>query len=76
MDRLVDLVERGGITLPDRNPETGQEATRHLDYGDVAILCRAATSFPFYEDALGRRGSPTSPSRAGVSTIALRCGMW
>lgn len=58
VDRLADLVERGGITLPDRDPETGQEATRHLNYGDVAILCRAATSFPFYEDALEEAGIP------------------
>ena len=32
--------------------------TGELNYGDVAILCRASTSFGTYEDALERAGVP------------------
>ncbi len=49
--RIVDLVE-GSVQVV----EDGQ--TRPLDYGDVAILCRASTSFNAYEDALERAGVP------------------
>jgi len=49
--RIVDLVD-GGVQIV----EVGQ--TRPLDYGDVAILCRASTSFSAYEDALERAGVP------------------
>ncbi|MCU0521531.1 MAG: UvrD-helicase domain-containing protein [Anaerolineae bacterium] len=56
--RLADLVERGEVTLPDRGEGTGAETMRHLSYGDVAILCRASTAFPVYENALEQAGIP------------------
>ena len=56
--RLAALVEHGGIVLPRRDEETGAEVTQPLSYGDVAILCRASTSFPAYENALERAGIP------------------
>ncbi len=49
--RILDLVD-GGLQIV----EGGQ--TRPLDYGDIAILCRASTSFSAYEDALERVGVP------------------
>ena len=49
--RIVELVENGAQIVED-----GQ--TRPLEYGDVAILCRASTSFSAYEDALERAGVP------------------
>jgi ATP-dependent helicase/nuclease subunit A len=49
--RIVELVE-GGLGIA----EDGR--TRPLGYGDVAILCRASTSFGAYEDALERAGVP------------------
>ncbi|MBC8449775.1 MAG: UvrD-helicase domain-containing protein [Chloroflexi bacterium] len=50
--RLVELVEGGEhAVLEEGTP-------RPLDYGDVAILCRASTSFAAYEDALERAGVP------------------
>ena len=49
--RIVDLVD-GSVYIV----EGGR--TRPLDYGDVAILCRASTSFSAYEDALERAGVP------------------
>jgi ATP-dependent helicase/nuclease subunit A len=49
--RVVDLVEGGLRIVEDGRP-------RPLDYGDVAILCRASTSFEAYEDALERAGVP------------------
>lgn len=50
--RLIDLIERQEIYIGER------EATRPLNYGDVAIVCRASTSFGVYEDALERAGIP------------------
>jgi len=49
--RLVALVESGAQVRDDG-------ALRPLDYGDVAILCRASTSFAPYEDAMERAGVP------------------
>jgi ATP-dependent helicase/nuclease subunit A len=49
--RIVELVS-GGFQVED------QGVTRPLDYGDLAILCRASTSFGAYEDALERAGVP------------------
>jgi ATP-dependent helicase/nuclease subunit A len=49
--RIVELVE-GGLQVD----EDGQ--ARALNYGDVAILCRASTSFGSYEDALEQAGVP------------------
>jgi len=49
--RIVELVE-GGLEIA----EDGR--IRPLGYGDVAILCRASTSFSAYEDALERAGVP------------------
>ena len=52
--RIVELVESGSHGLGPQ--EDG--GTRALDYGDVAILCRASTSFGAYEDALEGAGVP------------------
>jgi ATP-dependent helicase/nuclease subunit A len=49
--RIRDLVEGGAQVV-----EGGR--TRALEYGDVAILCRASSSFPPYEDALEQAGVP------------------
>ncbi|MBN1954269.1 MAG: UvrD-helicase domain-containing protein [Anaerolineae bacterium] len=49
--RLVELVTAGTQVVEDGQP-------RPLDYGDVAILCRASRSFGPYEDALERAGVP------------------
>lgn len=50
--RLVELVESGQV-------EVGVGArARPLAYGDIAILCRASTSFGPYEDALEAAGVP------------------
>jgi len=49
--RIVELVEGDRQVVADGRP-------RPLDYGDVAILCRASTSFGAYEDALERAGVP------------------
>ena len=49
--RIVDLVGQGV------RRETGS-GTRPLGYGDVAILCRAGSSFPPCEDALEQAGVP------------------
>jgi len=48
-DRLVYLVESGTCEIMDQ----GQR--RPLHYGDIAILCRASTSFAAYENALEGR---------------------
>ncbi|MGC9396800.1 MAG: UvrD-helicase domain-containing protein [Anaerolineae bacterium] len=56
--RLAALVEDGRVQLESRDPDTGQVQTRPLDYGDIAILCRASTSFAPYENALERAGIP------------------
>ena len=56
--RLAALVEGGSVHLETRDPDTGQAHTRPLDYGDIAILCRASTSFAPYENALERAGIP------------------
>ena len=50
--RLRRLVEGGAVTL------AGEDGERPLGYGDVAVLCRASTSFSAYEDALDRAGIP------------------
>jgi ATP-dependent helicase/nuclease subunit A len=49
--RIVELMTSGIRVVEDGEP-------RPLDYGDVAILCRASTSFSAYEDALERAGVP------------------
>ena len=50
--RLAALVESGSLQLA-----TGG-GLHPLSYGDVAILCRASTSFAAYENALERAGIP------------------
>ena len=50
--RIVALVEGGTHRIV-----TGDQV-RPLDYGDIAILCRASTSFGAYEDALEGAGVP------------------
>lgn len=55
--RLTQLVSCG-ITLERNDPETGERQTGPLNYGDIAILCRASTSFGPYEDALEAAGIP------------------
>ncbi|MFO7696030.1 MAG: UvrD-helicase domain-containing protein [Anaerolineae bacterium] len=49
--RLASLMAQG-IQIDQTDPETGVHLSRPLDYGDVAILCRATSSFGPYEDAL------------------------
>ncbi|MEJ2736716.1 MAG: UvrD-helicase domain-containing protein, partial [Anaerolineae bacterium] len=49
--RIVELVS-GEVQVEDHG------LTRSLDYGDLAILCRASTSFGAYEDALEWAGVP------------------
>ncbi len=56
--RLAELVEAGEITLEADDEESGGRSSRPLDYGDIAILCRASTSFPAYENALEAAGIP------------------
>ena len=50
--RLVWLVENG------EHGVTDHVESRPLDYGDIAILCRATRSFAAYEDALEQAGVP------------------
>ena len=50
--RLLQLVEGGEVQIE----VDGQLVP--LDYGHIAILCRASTSFGAYEDALERAGVP------------------
>ena len=49
--RIAGLVDGGAQVLDG-------DRSRPLGYGDVAILCRASTSFPSYEDALEEAGIP------------------
>jgi ATP-dependent helicase/nuclease subunit A len=56
--RLATLVEGEDITLAGHDAEERHTQKRPLDYGDVAILCRASTAFPPYEDALEEAGIP------------------
>jgi len=56
--RLVDLVGSGSTLVPARDGETGSTAVRSLDYGDIAVLCRASRSFAAYEDAFEAVGIP------------------
>ncbi|MGC9467251.1 MAG: UvrD-helicase domain-containing protein [Anaerolineae bacterium] len=55
-NRLVELVEKEKVLIEDR--EAGPGDRRAPNYGDVAILCRASTSFRAYEDALEASGIP------------------
>ena len=50
--RLAALVEGGEVILECHDAEERRAHQRPLDYGDVAILCRASTAFPAYENAL------------------------
>ena len=50
--RIVALVESADVQVAEA------EGFRPIGYGDVAILCRASTSFAAYEDALERAGVP------------------
>jgi len=54
--RLIELVESQRVVLSD-SPDEGSSA-RKLGYGDVAILCRASSSFEAYENALDQAGVP------------------
>ena len=56
--RLAALVEGGDVTLAREEAYDAQRQTRPLDYGDVAILCRASSSFAAYENALEATGIP------------------
>jgi ATP-dependent helicase/nuclease subunit A len=49
--RLAEMVEGGAQVMDSGEP-------RPLGYGDVAILCRASSSFSHYEDALDEAGLP------------------
>ncbi len=52
-DRLIGLVEDSRIMI-----DHADGSSRGLGYGDIAILCRASSSFGEYEEALGRAGVP------------------
>ena len=54
--RFADLVAGGDVAVEDRDEESGQPVDRPLNYGDIAILCRASSSFAAYEDALELAG--------------------
>jgi ATP-dependent helicase/nuclease subunit A len=56
--RLVDLVACGKVQVSQTDPDEGGTVIRSLDYGDIAILCRASGAFPAYEDALESAGVP------------------
>jgi ATP-dependent helicase/nuclease subunit A len=49
--RILELMTSGVQVVEDGEP-------RPIDYGDIAILCRATSSFNHYEDALERAGVP------------------
>ncbi|MGD9029976.1 MAG: UvrD-helicase domain-containing protein, partial [Anaerolineae bacterium] len=49
--RLAEMVESGAHVI-------GDDGLRPLNYGDIAILCRASSSFGHYEDALDEAGLP------------------
>jgi len=55
VSRIVNLVQSQRISIRDGAADGGQ---RPLNYGDVAILCRATSSFPAYENALDAAGVP------------------
>lgn len=55
---LVELVEGPPVWIEEYDPESESKELRRLNYGDVAILCRAAKSFAAYEDALEEAGIP------------------
>ena len=54
VDRIQHLVEAEEIRLDRADPD--QDAA--LNYGDIAVLCRASASFGAYERALEARGIP------------------
>ena len=57
LDRAADALVARIVELVDGDLQVVQDGRpRPLDYGDVAILCRASTSFDAYEDALERAG--------------------
>jgi ATP-dependent helicase/nuclease subunit A len=56
LDRAADALVNRIVELVERSERPGLDAP--LDYGDVAILCRASGSFQAYEDALERAGVP------------------
>ncbi|MFO7743609.1 MAG: UvrD-helicase domain-containing protein [Anaerolineae bacterium] len=56
--RLVALVEDGDVVLQGPDPDEGHETKRPLDFGDIAILCRASRAFGAYESALEEAGIP------------------
>ncbi len=56
--RLAELVESRSMMLEVDDEVSGAPVRRPLGYGDIAILCRASTSFPDYEAALEAAGIP------------------
>ena len=50
--RLAAWVESGDVQIEEKG------GLRLFDYGDIAILCRASTSFAAYENALENAGIP------------------
>ena len=57
-ERLAELVESRSVLLEAEDEVGGGSMRRPLNYGDIAILCRASTSFPAYEAALEAAGIP------------------
>lgn len=65
--RIAELVEGGTPRLAPRRDARGEptaESVGPLRYGDVAVLFRAGTSLPIYEDALEARGIPFLTQRS------------
>jgi ATP-dependent helicase/nuclease subunit A len=58
--RIAQMVENGRSDSPGQSVEAEADSreTHSLGYGDVAILCRASSSFSYYEDALDDAGLP------------------
>ena len=49
--RIIDIIEGSKSNDP-------EDSDRKLKYGDVAVLCRASGSFPFFESAFEKAGIP------------------
>ena len=56
--RLAALVQHGGEGIQKNGDNSTRAEVRSLDYSDIAILCRASSSFAAYENALEASGIP------------------
>ncbi len=58
LDRAADALVGRIVELTTRTSRSSDRDGQVLNYGDVAILCRASNSFRHYEDALERANIP------------------